>query len=280
MICSENGIMPGSQYFFFTPSDIVSKNFYYLLVCGHFYCQTGYYIKRKNHFAPLIMYIKEGTLQVECGESKYTAKKNDIVLIDCRYPHCYYADGTTDFVFFHYKGINSLSITDSLLKGNGSPIFQIKNARSIYNIMNAVITKLYNKQPVSDTEFSCAIHEMLCSLQIPEKIFDLYDESTVAKVTDYINKNISSAITLAELAQQANLSQFYFSKIFKKATGFSPIEYVSKTRIDLAKTMLKTTIKSINEIAIDLGYSSSSSFINAFMHSVGISPNRFRKFSI
>jgi AraC family transcriptional regulator len=280
MICTENGILPGSQYFFFTPSEIVSRNFYYLLVCGHFYCQSGYYIKRKNHFAPLVMYIKEGALQVEYEGNKYTAKKNEIVLIDCRYPHCYYSDVASDFVFFHYKGINALSITDQLLKLNNGPIFQLKNAKAIYSIMNTVITKLYNEQPVSDIEFSCAIHEMLCSIQLPEKTVDFSDDDTISSVTEYISKNISSTISLSDLAKQANLSPFYFSKVFKKATGFSPIEYVSKTRIDLAKTMLKTTAKSINEIAVDLGYSSSSSFINAFMRSVGISPNRFRNFSI
>lgn len=280
MQCKENGVLPGSQYFFFTPSEIVNKYFYYLLVCGHFYCQTGYYIKRKTHFAPLLMYVKEGILQVECEGNKYTARKDDIVLIDCRYPHCYYSDGSTDFVFFHYKGINSLNITDELLKNNGSPIFQIKNAKTIYNIINTIITKLYNEQPVSDMEFSCAVHELLCLMRLPEKTFELYDDSIIAKVTDYVNKNISSTITLADLAKQANLSSFYFSKVFKRATGFSPIEYVSKTRIDLAKKILKTTTKSINEIAIGLGYSSSSCFINAFIHSVGISPNKFRKFSI
>ena len=79
------------------------------------------------------------------------------------------------------------------------------------------------------------------------------------------------------MAKEAALSKYHFSRIFKKETGFSPLEYVFNTKINLAKTILITTNRKIADIALDLGFSSESSFINAFKSRTGFSPNGFRK---
>ena len=84
-------------------------------------------------------------------------------------------------------------------------------------------------------------------------------------------------ITLEELAEIAKLSPFYFSHMFKRETGFAPMEYVINTRIEHAKTLLLTTSMSISEIAEEVGYSSSGSLINLFVKKVGSSPGQYRK---
>ncbi len=280
MICKEKGVLPGSEYFFFTPSIIVNKYFYYLHVCGHFYCESGYYIKRRDHFSPLLIYVIGGLLHVEINDTHYLANESDIVLIDCRYPHCYFSDSFTNFIFFHFDGVNSLDLTEYIIEKNGSPILQSKSGKSIYNIMNNLITKHYNEQPVPDYESSCAIHEVLCHVLATDDEIETNNPFLVSAIIGYIRKNISSSISLNELSRFVNLSPFHFSRLFKKATNCSPMEYVSRYKINIAKTILKTTTNSINEIADYLGYSSSASFINAFIRKVGLPPNKYRNFPL
>ena len=93
----------------------------------------------------------------------------------------------------------------------------------------------------------------------------------------YIRANIGKPVTLDELAKVAKLSPYYFSHCFKRQSGFSPMEYVINTRVDRAKILLARTSKSVEEIAYEVGYSSSSSFINLFVKREGVSPARYRK---
>ena len=60
------------------------------------------------------------------------------------------------------------------------------------------------------------------------------------------------------------LSIYYFSHRFKDETGYSPMDYVINLRMDKAKILLIRTSKTITEIAYEVGYGSSGSFINIF----------------
>lgn len=279
MICNEKGVFPKSQYFFFTPSEMFSKYYYYMLVCGHFYCNSGYRIQRDGHVDPLIVYVVNGQFNLNYEGKQYIASKGEIVLVDCQKPHTYYSGHTCEFLFFHFSGSDSYSIVNHLISQNNGAVFKLENSQQIYTIMNSTITKLYYDQPLDDIELSCIVYNTLCSLQAFNEILPTTSSpisDTILDVIYYIKANIYDNYTLNMLANYANLSPYYFSHLFKNETGYSPIEYVTLLKLNLAKTMLKTSSKSISEIAISLGYSSSSSFINAFKSRVGVSPNRFR----
>ena len=93
----------------------------------------------------------------------------------------------------------------------------------------------------------------------------------------YIRDNVGKKITLQELADLSNLSIYYFSHRFKDETGYSPMDYVINSRMDKAKILLIRTSKTITEIAYEVGYGSSGSFINIFSDKVGCSPKIYRR---
>ena len=61
-------------------------------------------------------------------------------------------------------------------------------------------------------------------------------DSKLLLVTDYINDNIASEIKLSDLANLAGISQYHFSRLFKKSLGISPNKYVIKQRVERAKS--------------------------------------------
>ena len=103
------------------------------------------------------------------------------------------------------------------------------------------------------------------------------DHQRLRRVLQFIEANLHNNIRLKDLADIANLSQFHFSRGFRKATGQSPHRFVRDCRLDKAKEMLVDGTSTLAEIALVCNFSSQSSFTRAFTQAVGISPNKYRQ---
>lgn len=101
--------------------------------------------------------------------------------------------------------------------------------------------------------------------------------SAVERAIVCIWERYSEELSLSEIAESAILSRFHFCRIFKDATGVSPVRFLSAVRIYHAKRMLATTSMNVTDISFAVGYNSLGSFTNHFTDSVGVSPGRFRR---
>ena len=97
-------------------------------------------------------------------------------------------------------------------------------------------------------------------------------ESTI----HYINEHFKEELSVETLAERLGLSQFHFIRTFKKETGFTPHEYLIRTRIDMAKYLLKNTELSVKDICYNTGFSCESVFSSSFKKNVGITPVHYR----
>ena len=98
----------------------------------------------------------------------------------------------------------------------------------------------------------------------------------VARCVDYIYEHLHQRITLAELAEQAGLTESYLSMLFKKETGRSVSDYVLDKRVEAAGNMLKFSDYSCADIGAILAFSSQSHFIRVFKARTGQTPRAFR----
>ena len=79
------------------------------------------------------------------------------------------------------------------------------------------------------------------------------------------------------MQELSGLSRRTFSRRFRAATGFSPIEYVQALRAEEAKQLLETTVAPIDEIAEEIGYHDERAFRRVFRKRTGLSPSAYRK---
>ena len=93
---------------------------------------------------------------------------------------------------------------------------------------------------------------------------------------EYAQNNYSTASAL-EAAEKCNLSYSYFSRLFKRVMKKSFTEYVNYIRIAQAQRFLAGTDKSITDIAYEVGFSTTSYFIERFKMQTNITPKQFRK---
>lgn len=102
-------------------------------------------------------------------------------------------------------------------------------------------------------------------------------DERITKATRYIMEHLSEAITIKELASEACLSPEHFIRLFKDTTGNTPIQYITRKRIEKCQHLLFTTNMSIKNIAFALGYTDSSYFVHVFRRTLGITPQEYRK---
>ncbi len=118
------------------------------------------------------------------------------------------------------------------------------------------------------------------SLQTPYTIFNFnctHGDGNILKAQQWMEENISTFMTVSDLAKKANLGDRTFARRFKKATGDTPLEYLQHLRIGKARTFLESTEESVDAITYATGYEDVSSFRRLFKRITGLSPSSYRK---
>ncbi len=98
----------------------------------------------------------------------------------------------------------------------------------------------------------------------------------IRAVQSYVDEHLEQSIALAELAATAGLSPFHFLRAFKQSLGLTPGQYVLDRRMERARSLLKSSNRSVAEVGICVGFAHSSHFTRAFRRAVGMAPSIFR----
>ncbi len=102
-------------------------------------------------------------------------------------------------------------------------------------------------------------------------------QRAVRKGMAYIHEHFAEALTRDALAAHAAFSVRHLDRSFREEMGIPPMTYLNRYRIAQAKRLLETSGKSITDIALAVGFSSSSHFARAFRHETGVSPSEYRR---
>ena len=99
----------------------------------------------------------------------------------------------------------------------------------------------------------------------------------IDRVIDYLRGNLHRPVKLAELADVACFSEFHFHRIFTAVSGETLNHFTNRLRLEKAARLLRYSEQSLTDIALDCGFSSSSTFSRAFRSGYDTSPSQFRK---
>ncbi len=102
------------------------------------------------------------------------------------------------------------------------------------------------------------------------------EPAPVASAKEFVRSHVEEPITLAQVVRHVNLSRFYFCKLFKRATGMTLTEYVSRVRVEKAKTLLVDRSLRISEVVYAAGFGSIPRFNSVFKRYVGMPPTEYR----
>ncbi len=97
------------------------------------------------------------------------------------------------------------------------------------------------------------------------------------RLTGYISAHLGEEITLEDLAAIVHLHPNYFISFFRKYFGVTPLKYVAAARLDRAKQLLRTTDKTVAQVAEETGFHDMYHFSRQFKVSTGYAPSDFRR---
>ena len=101
-------------------------------------------------------------------------------------------------------------------------------------------------------------------------------QTRVEQVIAFIRQHLAQEFAAADLAAVAAVSTSRLNVIFHQQTGYSPMEYVSRLRVEKARQLLGDIRLSIKEIAAQAGFQDSFYFSKVFRRIDGLSPTQYR----
>ena len=100
------------------------------------------------------------------------------------------------------------------------------------------------------------------------------------RIVEWIDAHLHENVTLADLAAQVALSEFHFARMFRVSMGVTPHVWIAQRRFARACEHLRASAPhSLDQIAVDCGYSHASHLSRRFREELGMTPLQFRRFS-
>jgi AraC family transcriptional regulator len=275
-IYDQPGILETSDLYFHTHSAQAQSMYFYPLCTGHYYCDSTYVVKRQNYDSFLAIYVRQGHGFAEQGGNRVSLHEGSLVLLDCYKPHLYFTNTGWEIYWVHFDGVLARKYFEVATR-NGIA-FIPQNPHNAERCICKLFKEDLRHSKVNEVVVSKAITDLLTELILCANNVVSKDNNSgmIEEVMTYISENINQPLTLEKMAKQASLSPFYFTRVFKKETGYTPHEYVIRVRIELAKFLLTTTAASIKEIAFRSGFDNECSFCTSFKKLTGLTPLKFR----
>lgn len=247
--------------------------------------------KEALHEAIEIKYFYEGKSTLLVGEKTVQAEAGDIIIINPYEIHATIDYGKEkkgkyclimiglDF----FDGLIGADINLRHMVFGKRAMFKthIKANRRMQEIMARIMAEKDEERPASKLALIGLIAELFALL-----LRDGIDEGEISSNVDMVryypiiepairmirDEYASKSFTVDILASACNISKYHFCRIFKAATGQSAINYLNSYRLKIANNMLKSTNKSVNEIALLCGFEDASYFCKLYKREFGITP--------
>ncbi len=102
-------------------------------------------------------------------------------------------------------------------------------------------------------------------------------EKSLANARDFMRASYEAPLKLPDISARANLSPYHFLRIHKEAFQETPHEFLTRLRVERAKTLLAKGGHNVSEACFEVGYSSVGSFSALFSRHVGLPPSEYRR---
>jgi transcriptional regulator GlxA family with amidase domain len=149
---------------------------------------------------------------------------------------------------------------------------------SFLNLIIFLIEKYFDRQTAIFCSKMYQI-DMERTSQSPFVIFQTqknHGDELIGKAQTYIEENLGEKISFEDLASKLAISRRNFDRRFIKAVGNTPVEYLQRVKVEVAKSALEKGRKTIFEVMDEVGYSDDKAFRVVFKKITGLSPLDYR----
>ena len=233
-----------------------------------------------SHAFTELFYVRDGRGEFLLEDKIYPISKDDLIIVNPHINHTEISRGTPPLSYF------TVGVEGVCFSFNDQKEYRIFNCRKkeadLLFYFNSLFQELDKQSEGYEKICNYLLHILILQLQrITDSPFELitaqHPSKECAYIKRYLDSNYSENITLDHLSALSHLNKYYLSHEFTKYYGISPMNYLSRKRIDVCKELLENTDYGISDIAHLVGFSSQSYLSQSFRKSCGMTAGTYRK---
>ena len=243
-----------------------------------------------DHSAVEILLTIEGTVIYNVEDTVYQVRKGEVLIIPPDTPHSLYMDeGSSRYLFlFEPDGIMNMRDIKSMAVYFNKP-FHLRDGSDAHVRIRELLLRTRDAYEKRELMWNTACYSYI--LRIYATLGQQYlsgirprtddglrnmDSEVITAVMTYIDNHYREELSLEDVARFAGFSRYYFSRSFKKQTGYSFKDYLCQKRLQVAMDMLIRTNRSMRDVAIESGFGSVATFNRVFREKKGCTPTQYR----
>ncbi len=218
----------------------------------------------------LFTYTIDGSGLLKYGGKEYRLDRGTAIIIDMRKPFKLQSNGA-NWHFFWLQMSSSLAydLLPHIENDCGNVIMACSDIIPVCDRIFNLSTQVWSSR--TDLEISSLLYHLMGLL-----LATALPDQRLEQVILYIHDHYSEKICLEDLSEIACMSKYYFTRVFRRETGMTPLQYVIRHRISIAQEMLTSSRQPISEIAVAVGFEDASYFSETFKKTTGYLPKEYR----
>lgn len=228
----------------------------------------------------VFQYTLKGRGEIKITDQIHRLEPGQAFIVNVPSDHRYYLPADSDlweFIHITLSGNETMACFQSIIEQSG-PILQLDfHAKPITHILK-ILNKVINNKITDAFEASSLAYSFLMELQ-RNILFGKNETnwpSSVSRTVLFIDNNFASYLTLDDIVNVSGLSKYHFTRLFHANVLSTPIQYLTKRRINESIKLLKNKNLTIDDIALMVGFSNGNYFIKVFRQVIGVPPGEYR----
>lgn len=271
------------------PDDVIQQQRQHDLLSGLFAIRAGHFYRADGHVAQrdtideyIIIYAYDGYGWLRMAGREHRIGPGDVLFVMQGHAHSYGADAKHPWSIYwsHFGGEQVAAILDLAHVTLAEPVVRGGDRTNILSLFNALAGTLQAGYSLHHLlRAAAALRHLLSELALLNAYAPPADSKglDVEQTIRYMLDHLAQPCSLEALARQAHLSISHFSHQFRARTGYAPIDYCIRLKIQKACELLETTDLKIEEISYQLGYRDPFYFSRLFRKITGVPPSVHRE---
>ncbi|MUT67152.1 AraC family transcriptional regulator [Paenibacillus sp. NEAU-GSW1] len=266
------------------------------VVAYYFKQWDGFEMAHHSHTAVEIMYVISGSCVVETREQSFAMEKGHFIVIDADIEHrLIVAPGTScrmlnvEFEFGAGEqgcspSMKELAAADDALSGllgSRRGYLLLNDPSEVYQTLKSLVLELDGGRGGSRLLADLLLSQLLLRIarlsREADRALPNTTDAYVRKAVDYIHHHYDCDIQIKEIAEAVNLHPGYLHRVFRGGMGCTPMDYLTRFRMEKARMLLEQTDIPVIEISGYVGVNSRQYFSTLFKKHTGCTPQSYRK---
>lgn len=273
------------------PRSVVEQARKYPLTSGLLPTDVGYFPHAQGHLRErsagvdqaIFIYCAKGSGWCELAGRRHAVKTGELLVVPPQAPHIYGADESSPWSihWFHAVGTLLNSFLNELGVTVDRPVLRIGDDTQLLALFDEMLNVVEHGYTTLQLICSSQALSHLLALMIRDHRSDPAEQPTaqqkIAQTILYMKQHLNQNLQLDALAGMANLSRSQYAALFKRQTGYAPIDYFIRLRMHRACQLLDMTDLSVKTVAGRLGFEDPLYFSRVFRAVNEKTPTEYRK---